>query len=180
MPLLDCPNREKYKMNLSGLDNLFKSNMGTQDPGFSAIVSFDYYDGPESGLAIYPQGDGVRFSSLGDSKSRLFRAFELTSIDGFWLPKIQTLQATTGIEPSRRILFPTKDNELLRELRENTLGANSRGHYVSVGTPDFERILISPVSSWELKILRETKDSERCFKLTHKMIKTKRTGILLK
>lgn len=155
----------------NSLDDLFKANASTQNPGFSAIVSFDYYDGPESGLAIYPQGNGVRFFSLGDSRSRFFRAFELTSIDGFWWPRIQALQAMTGIEPSRRILSPAEESELFCELKEDVLRANSKGHYVAVGTPDFERITVSPVSPLELKILRETKEAEKSFKLTHNLIK---------
>ena len=62
------------------------------DPGFAVVLAFEYYDGPERGLALYPSGHGVRFSSLGDSKSRLFQAFELIPIEGNWWPRIKALQ----------------------------------------------------------------------------------------
>ena len=165
----------KFEMSLSNnnLDDIYKAGAGTRDPGFSVIVSFDYYDGPESGIAIYPQGDGVRFSSLGDSRSRLFRAFELTPIDGFWWPRIQALQAAAGIDPPRRILFPAEESKLFRDLREEVFSADSKGHYISIGTPDFERISASPASELELEILRKTKGPEKSFELAHKLIKMK-------
>lgn len=64
------------------LHEFARGSGSASDLGFTVILVFDYYDGPEHGLALYPSGEGVRFSSLGDSKSRLFRAFEFIPIEG--------------------------------------------------------------------------------------------------
>ena len=40
-----------------------RSSQSASDPGFAVILAFDYYDGPEHGLALYQSGHGVRFSS---------------------------------------------------------------------------------------------------------------------
>lgn len=97
------------------------------DPGFAVIVAFDYCDGPEHGLALYPSGDGVRFSSLGDSKSRFFRAFELTPIEGAWWPQVRALQRAAGIVPPRRILLPSEATDESSQLESNVIQAPAIG-----------------------------------------------------
>lgn len=142
-----------------------------RDPGFEVILAFDYYDGPEHGLALYPSGDGVRFSSLGDSKSRLFRAFELIPITGNWWPQIKELQQAEGAEPPRRILLPSEGSEALNELQSDILRASAVGQFVGVGSPDFERISLSPVTQEQLEDVRKLGCSPAGFALAHRLVK---------
>jgi hypothetical protein len=134
-------------------------------------VAFDYYDGPEHGLALYPSGDGVRFSSLGDSKSRFFRAFELTPIEGAWWPQVRALQQVAGIDPPRRILVPSDATDELSQLESNVLQAPAIGQFVGVGSPDFERVSICAVTREQLEALRELGCSPAGFQMAHQLVK---------
>jgi hypothetical protein len=145
----------------------------TSDPGFAVILAFDYYDGPEHGLALYPSGDGVRFSSLGDSKSRLFRAFELVPIEGNWWPQIKALQQAAGVDPPRRILLPSEASDALGELENDVLKASAAGQFVGVGSPDLEKISISAVTQEQLDDLRKLGCSPAGFELAHRLVKVR-------
>ncbi len=153
------------------LQRLARTPGSAGDPGFEVIVAFDYYDGPEHGLALYPSGDGVRFSSLGDSKSRFFRAFELTPIKGTWWPQVKALQQTAGIDPPRRILVPSEASVELSQLESNVLQAPAIGQFVGVGSPDFERVSICAVTQEQLEALRELGCSPAGFQMTHQLVK---------
>ena len=142
-----------------------------RDPGFAVIVAFDYYDGPERGLALCPSGDGVRFSSLGDSRSRLFRAFELIPIGGTWWPRVKALQQVAGIDPPRRVLVPDRPSEVLAQLERDILQAPATGHFVGVGSPDFEQLSVSAVSTDQLGALRNLGRSPAGFQLAHQLVK---------
>jgi hypothetical protein len=146
------------------------------DPGFTLILAFDYYDGPEHGLALYPSGCGVRFSSLGDSNSRLFRSFELIPIDGNWWPQIRALQQVEGGGPPRRILLPSGGSDALTELQSEILSASAVEQFVSVGSPNLEKISISPVTQEQLQELRKLGCSPAGFKRAHRIIKGRRAA----
>ena len=143
----------------------------TRDPGFAVILAFEYYDGPERGLALYPSGDGVRFSSLGDSKSRLFRAFELTPIRGDWWPSVKALQQAAGIDPPRRVLVPAEATDVLTRLESDVLDAQATGFYVGVGSPNFEQISVSAVTEEQLSALRQLGCSPAGFQSAHRLVK---------
>jgi hypothetical protein len=145
---------------------LAQTSGSVKDPGFQVIVAFDYYDGLEQGLALYPSGDGVRFSSLGDSKSRFFRAFELIPIKGTWWRQIRALQQAAGIDPSPRILVPSK----LGELERDVLQAPAIGQFICVGSPNFERVAICAVTQEQLGVLREL-GWPASFQLAHQLVK---------
>ena len=142
-------------------------------PGFEVIVAFDYYDGPEHGLALFPSGDGVRFSSLGDSKSRLFRAFELIPITGTWWSQVKALQQAEGIDPPRRILVPSKASDELGQLESDVLHATAIGQFVCVGSPDFVRVSVTAVTQEQLGELRKLGCSPAGFQLAHQLVKGK-------
>lgn len=153
------------------LQNLARTPGSDGVPGFEVIVAFDYYDGPEHGLALYPSGEGVRFSSLGDSKSRFFRAFELIPIKGTWWPQVKALQQSAGIDPPRRILVPSEASDDLSQLESDVLQAPAVGQFVGVGSPDFERISICAVTQEQLVALRELGCSPAGFQLAHQLVK---------
>lgn len=153
------------------LQKLAQAPGSADDPGFEVIVAFDYYDGPEHGLALYPSGDGVRFSSLGDSKSRFFRAFELIPIEGAWWPQVKALQHAVGIDPPPRVLFPQMASDELGQLESNVLQAPAIGQFVGVGSPYFERVSICAVTQQQLEALRELGCSPAGFQLAHQFVK---------
>ena len=147
-----------------------------RDLGFAVILAFDYYDGPERGLALYPSGDAVRFSSLGDSECRSSRALELMPIEGNWWKKVRPLQQAEGIDPPRRILVPSQGNEEINALEKDVVQALGLGQFVGVGSPDFERIEICPVTSADLSILRKLRCSRAGFALADRLVKGWKAG----
>ena len=153
------------------LQKLAQAPGSADDPGFEVIVAFDYYDGPEHGLALYPSGDGVRFSSLGDSKSRFFRAFELIPIKGTWWPQVKALQQAAGIDPSRRILVPSEASDGLGQLENDVRQAPAIRQFVGVGSPNLERVSICAVTQEQLEALRELGCSPAGFQLAHQLVK---------
>lgn len=142
-----------------------------RDPAFELIVAFDYYDGPERGLALYPSGVGVRFSSLGDSQSRLFRAFELTTIEGSWWRQVRALQEASKIEPPSRVLVPMEASETLDLLERDVFDAAATGYFIGVGSPFLNCLFVSSVSEEQRAALRQLNSSPASFRLAHQIIK---------
>lgn len=126
---------------------------GRRDPGFVVIIVFDFYDGPERGLALYPSGEGGRFSSLGNSKSQIFRAFELIPIEGNWWPTVEVLQKTDRSHSSHRLLWPEQSSEVAMNLEIDVLDAPATGSYIAVGSPYLDKIYISSVAENQLDIV---------------------------
>jgi hypothetical protein len=143
------------------------------DPGFATVVAFDYYDGPEKGFALFPSGAGVRFSSLGDSRSRLFRAFELVAIDGDWRKRILVLQEAVTAESRCRVIVPA-DSEALTLLERDVFDTAAAGYYVSLGSPNLDWLGVSPVSKERLDALREVGDSFASFRSVHQILNDKK------
>lgn len=141
------------------------------DPGFAVIVAFDYYDGPERGVALYSSGEGVRFSSLGDSGSRLFRAFELIPISGNWWSEVKALQQAGGIDPPQRVLVPAEASDVVARLESDVFSAPATGLYVGVGSPNFEQVHVSAVTQEQLDVLRQLDCSPAGFQSAHRLVK---------
>lgn len=144
---------------------------GDHDPGFALLVAFEYYDGPERGVALYSSDEGVRFSSLGDSRSRLFRAFELIPIGGNWWSKVKALQQAGGVGPSARVLVPADTGDTLTRLKSDVFSAPATGLYVGVGSANFERVYVSAVTEEQLADLRQLGCSPAGFQSAHRLIK---------
>jgi hypothetical protein len=150
----------------------FANHVGSDhDPGFAVIVAFDYYDGPERGVALYSSGEGVRFSSLGDSKSRLFRAFELAPINGNWWSEVNALQRAIGKDSPQRVLVPSEASDALKRLESDVFAAPAKGLYVGVGSPAFKEFYVSAVSEEQLDRLRQLGRSPAGFQSAHRLIK---------
>ena len=142
------------------------------DPGFVLIVAFEYYDGPEKGFALFPSGAGVRFSPLGDSKSRLFRAFELCPSEGDWWPRVRALQETISGEPSNsRVIVPEENSETLTLLERDVFDAATADYYVSIGSPNLDWLDVSSISREQLEALRQ---SSIGFHSIHQILKSQR------
>ena len=141
---------------------------------FALIVVFDFYDGPERGLAIYPSGEGVRFNTLGDSRSRLFRSYELTTIEGNWLVRALALPgAVTSGQPGQ-MLIPSEASEMLTWLENDVFDASPTGYYVGVGSPYLEWLSVSPVLQDQLTMLQQLCCSSTGFRAVHQIVKKKR------
>jgi len=145
-----------------------------KNPGFISIVAFDYYDGPEQGLAIYPSGAGVRFSSLGDSRSRLFRAFSFVAIDGDWLKRSKDLQELSVEHSSQRIFLPMEESKLFDVFEQDVSCAAERGYYVGVGSPTLDCLSIATISNEALEAIRKSHNSVDSFHNVHQLIKDKK------
>lgn len=154
----------------------FSPSHTRRETGYEVVVAFDYYDGPERGLALFPSGEGVRFSSLGDSRSRMFRAFELESIGGNWWRQVRALQAFYGVTSSHRVLCPSGASEPLSMLEIGIVDAVATGRHIGVGSPNFEWMLVSDVTDEELKLLRELSPSLAGFNFAHQIVKGLRAG----
>jgi hypothetical protein len=154
--------------------DLAKAVGGLRDPGFEQILVFDFYDGPEKGLAIYPSGEGLRFSSLGESTSRRFRAFEFAAIQGNWKRQVEFLRNTPMVGSPGRLLFPAIASDELSILEREVLGAEVDADFVGVGLPYLDKLIISSVSPGQLEIFRGLKGQLESYNSVHRLIKANR------
>lgn len=58
----------------------------------SRAVGFNYYDGYENGIGISTENIVYRFSSVGDSYSRMYRSFIFSQIDMGWWQRACTIE----------------------------------------------------------------------------------------
>lgn len=142
--------------------------------GFSVVVAFDYYDGPERGVALYPSGTGVRFRSLGDSKSRLFRAFELSAIDGDWRREVETLKLADGVEDAAKVWVPARESDALQRFDNAVSSALATGLYVGVGSPYLTWMYMLALDKDQLQSLRQLDGAPGAFNLVHRLVKHRR------
>jgi len=138
-----------------------------RDPGFALVIAFSYYDGPESGLAIYPNGDGVRFITLSDSRSGLYRSFKLELLSGNWWPKIQCVQELKEHDLSIRIAVLSEQSKEAEILESEIFSASNKGCYLSVGPPNFDWL-----AAFEANEDYVEKANSLGFEFVHKMLKT--------
>lgn len=145
------------------------------DPDFALIIAFDFYDGPERGLAIFPSGEGVRFSSLGDSPSRLFRSFLLTTIEGRWWGSAKSVPEVGAMDPAKKVIVPGNQSAPLSEIEGNVCSAQSVNHYIGVGDPYLKWLKIAQVSEQDAAIaLRERYEEPGGFQCAHRIVKNAR------
>lgn len=141
------------------------------NPGFGLVIAFAYYDGPEEGLALFESGHGLRFSSLGDSPSRLFRAFELVPLDGNWWERVRELPELAKTRPDRRVLVPSA-SEALDQLRRSVVAAQRvESPYVAVGPPGLDWLGLSAISAEGLSAVRELDDYAKRYRAVNQLVK---------
>lgn len=142
--------------------------------GFERVVAFDYYDGPERGLAIFASGYGVRFSSIADSPSKLFRAFLLEAIGGDWLERIRSLPEYVAAPPTALVILPRRQSKVLTKLEQDVFASRTINSYVAVGASHLDRLSLAPVSKSELIDIQALGGSPAAFRAAHRVIKSKR------
>ncbi len=143
----------------------------SRDCSFSLILAFDYYDGPEAGLAFFDSGEGAKFSALGDSRSRHFRAFELLAICGNWSDQINAIQASTGMREDCRVIFPQDGDNSLISLEMAVSVAEVSGRYIGIGSPNFEWLYVVTVTDEEIVAMHQLGSTEARFDQAHKILK---------
>jgi hypothetical protein len=138
----------------SGLLLSFASLTYAVVPDFSAVVAFDYYDGPEKGLAIFQSGMGVRFDAIADSESREQRAFELVPLEKKdWLSAIAFLFRATVDRSSKRVHVPPASLNLTT-LRDEVFGFEAHESYLAIGDPNLLRLSVTRSSPAALAEIR--------------------------
>ena len=157
------------------LQQLAARNSRFCDPGFKLIIAFDFYDGAECGLAIFPDGQGVRFRSLGDSRSRTLRAFELAAIKGSWWPVACSALEAAGVNEPTRFWLPSVESAQLTALIKQSGDAVATGYFVGAGDPYLERLSIAVATADELRRLRDTGEILSAYDAAHEHIKGKRS-----
>ena len=145
-----------------------------RDPGFALVLPFEYYDGPEFALGLFPSGEAVRIESVGDSRSRLFRAFELTPLAGNWLAEVQRVCGPVDFTDPRRGHVPAESFDLLAQLEKRVRTAKSGDSWLAVGEPDLSRVSVVSISQSERQQLRSTGDWETSFRVAHQLMKRHR------
>lgn len=139
-------------------------------PGFESIVAFSFYDGPENGLVVYSNGTGVRFSSLGESNSGLFRAFNFQVLEGDWKSRVDFILDQDSSEYSPvRVFIPSEPSELLDKLEKSVLEAIVKSQYLGVGSPYLEWAAAFLASD---KLVKQA--SKEGFSFVHKMLKSQK------
>lgn len=141
------------------------------DPSFATIMALGYYDGPESGLAVYSSGHGVKFHSLGDSKSRLFRAFMLTSIAGDWREAVAKIRDLTNGEDAKGIILPDGASDVLLKLEEDIELSNELETVVGLGSPYLNCLSTIVPNAEQLQLIKEIDNPYDCFRLVHQFLK---------
>lgn len=159
------------------MENSFFSSVASLcDPGFTRILAFEFYDGPEFGLAVFSSGEALRFSVLGESQSRLFRAFDCALLTGNWREKILGVYCEpidSGAPVIRAGEATDKALQLEREVRD----AIAIKHYVAVGCSYLGMLSALEVSRDESEKIRNL-GGDKAFATVHCKIKNYRKRLL--
>lgn len=145
--------------------------------GFSAVVAFDYYDGPESGLAVYPTGEGVRFKSLGSSETDTGRAFVLWPIAGRWDARVERLRNETDRNPTALVLVPSASVELER-LQADVEAAEALDRFIARSPAGITRLKVARVTDEQYRALMALEDGPAGYELASQLIENYAAGRL--
>lgn len=132
------------------MDNLTASISAKHAPGFSLVIAFQYYDGPEFGLSVYPNGTGLRFTSVGDAKSRMFRAFKFELVGDGWWRRIERLPGYRRPVSGMRIDVPSEETKEIIILDDEVASATSTDLFLGLGSPAFEWLAVASASQKNL------------------------------
>ena len=120
---------------------------------FDLVVAFDFYDGPETGFAFHSSGEGLRFSVVGESKVRLFRAFSLALLRGNWAELVEKVIDTSLRGTSGRMVFASETDDARSALIASVSEAKEQSYYLGVGRAYLDGLAVAAVSEADLKSL---------------------------
>lgn len=157
----------------SRLAHLTKTTGARADPGFKVIVATEYYDGPEEGIALYPSGEAARFHALGDSRSRLFRAFAFTAVQGQWSSQVNALPEMSAVarNESTKILVTDNRGEEFERLDRQIRLARVSGRFVGFGPPTLEWLELLEVTAHQIEMLMSNGRDADIFQMVRKMFR---------
>jgi hypothetical protein len=143
---------------------------GRHRPEFDRVIAFDFYDGPENGLALYDSGHAVRFALLGESRSRMFRAYALEALDGNdWWQMAWNLPDLPGL-PFRGLRLPSTSSEALSRLERHTQSAPVSAYFVAAGDSWMQCLGVRAVQERDLHEIRALNDLDG-FRRVHRLVK---------
>jgi hypothetical protein len=142
----------------------------TLDLHFEVIVGFDFYEGVETGMAVYPSGQALWITSLGDSHSRRFRAFELAEIEGSWLATLESLRGSGPKDDKVFVGKSGRDMAKLNQLRRETENARRTKLWVFAGSPYLVRGRTAKIDPANLRALQQHNGSPEGFSATLRFI----------
>lgn len=141
---------------------------------FQHVVAFQFYDGAETGIAVYESGEAIRFSSLGDSESRRLRAYGLSLVEGHWTQRVCEVFEMEKKSCSERFLLLSQDHDSSLALERDLANARSIAVYVGIGTPYLEALEAASVTLAELSACQRLADAATAFTEVAKIIGTTR------
>lgn len=151
------------------------------NPGFSLVIALAYYDGPEYGIGIFPDGTAMQIQALADSPSRLYRAFEFTRLGGTWWGSARNAleDSLAVIECALRV--PSADSPRLVALEREMKDAVCDDYWVGVGEPNLSALRLAKISIQDLRQLRLKGAGAEGFRTVHSYIKREQgNGIWLR
>ncbi|WP_171089699.1 hypothetical protein [Usitatibacter rugosus] len=141
------------------------------DPGFSLVVGFDYYDGPEDGLGVFPSGVGMRFVAVGESRTRRFRAFLLDLLEGDWGARVRSLPDCKDVASTVRVIAPLNSSPACESLQNDLKATPVKVHLIGIARLDFSWISWIPVSTADYTAIREQSQVEDGYQIVHALLK---------
>jgi hypothetical protein len=119
---------------------------------FKHLFCDDFYDGVETGIGVTESGAAFRFSAIGDSHFRVFRAFVIDAIE--WQP-------TVGFDEKWPQFISAEDFT-------KTSATESHAAFVGIGTPYLEWLVAEPIDDPSVFLT-----TEATFCTAHRALKEK-------
>lgn len=130
------------------------------DPGIRKLVTLDFYDGVESGIAFDGAGNAAYFKALGDSNSGLFRAFILSTIQHM----VHEISPSLVKFDDEKIVFFSPDE--FAELQAKIEPVDVVEQYLAVGSPYMDWLAGLAASDRQIDIAKN-----EGFKYVHRLLK---------
>lgn len=130
------------------------------NPNFANVIAFDFYDGIESGVGLFPCGMALRFVYLTESRTNLFKAFRIDLINGNWTKYIDLYP-----------FLPPCGNKQFQEFSEKIEAEKTLRTFIGIGNFSLDGLLIAPISTAEIEHLRSRNCEANLFHNIHRYLK---------
>jgi hypothetical protein len=134
-----------------------------------AIVVLEYYDGPETGVIVFDEKTYGHFDTLGDSESRLLRAFRIEILETLRQPKlVELVQALIRDNPGKKfIVADAKASQAIYGLLENTTVTLN---YLAIGPTSLDWLEVAQVEKTELNSVQAKSQFQSQFSNVQKYV----------
>lgn len=142
--------------------------VGRLEP-FRFILTIDFYDGPESGLAILSSGEALRFRAIADSHSRLNRAYEFAYLVGSWASRVELRVGPELFRDSTfELWFSGAGGD---SLEHDMLHQDAAFDFVGVATTWLKKLIVAPASRGTIESFQAITCEADCFRAVHRYVK---------